>query len=96
MKEIEVRQVVITSMRTRGRGIEGDPIRKVVEVYDFDGTLIADNDPVSMSGNDLVAFYQWCKKNEYNNPTLEDAGIFMFGLSENKERLNNYFTTKFK
>ena len=30
----------------RGKGIEGDPCREVVQIYTLDGELIAENDPI--------------------------------------------------
>jgi len=44
MKDIECKEVIISRLTTKGNGTEENPYRKVVEVYDKDGTLIAQND----------------------------------------------------
>lgn len=40
-----VTQVIISNTKRRGKGIEGDPIRVVTEVFTLDGKLIAEYDP---------------------------------------------------
>jgi len=45
MKEVICKEVVITTLKRRGTGIEHSPIRAITEVYDKDGTLIAEHDP---------------------------------------------------
>lgn len=44
MKEVEVKEVVITTLARAGRGIEGNPIRSVLQVWDKNGDLIAERD----------------------------------------------------
>jgi hypothetical protein len=36
---------VIVSFKTRGKGTEEDPMRRILQVHRKDGTLIAENDP---------------------------------------------------
>lgn len=43
-REVMVRQVIITTNSTRGRGIEGDPIRRVRQIWSMDGELLAEKD----------------------------------------------------
>jgi hypothetical protein len=45
-KEVRVCEVIITNNLVRGKGVEGDPMRKVLQVWSMDGELIAENDPV--------------------------------------------------
>ena len=44
MDTIECKEVIISTLKRRGEGIEGDPIRVVTEVYEKDGTKIAEYD----------------------------------------------------
>jgi len=37
-------EVIITDLETRGKGIEGDPIRMVIQIWRKDGTLLAEKD----------------------------------------------------
>ena len=56
MKGIEVKQVVVTELRRMGTGIAPSPIRIIKEVYDFDGNLIAGNDPCEFSVESILEF----------------------------------------
>jgi hypothetical protein len=40
-----LQEVIITDNTTRGKGVEGDPVRRILQVYAKDGTLIMENDP---------------------------------------------------
>lgn len=40
----KVIQVIVTSAIS-GRGVESDPVREVFQYWDFDGNLLAINDP---------------------------------------------------
>jgi hypothetical protein len=44
MKEVEVKEVVITTLARAGKGVQGDPIRKVIQIWEKDGSLIAERD----------------------------------------------------
>ena len=63
---IECKEVIITDLKTRGTGNVDNPIRNIIQVYDKDGTLIAEHDPspakefVKM---DLVHFGRWLMEN---------------------------------
>lgn len=46
MECAEVVQVIKTKS-TRGNGTSADPIREIVQYWDFDGKLIIEFDPVS-------------------------------------------------
>jgi len=43
---IEIREVIITNLEQRGRGERNSPIRRVCQIYDKDGTLLAEKDPI--------------------------------------------------
>ena len=41
----ELIQVIRTSLTTRGKGVDGDPIRRVTQFWTTDGELLAEVDP---------------------------------------------------
>lgn len=43
--DIICKEVIISKLTTRGRGIVGDPVRRITQVFEKDGTLIAEYDP---------------------------------------------------
>lgn len=43
-QEIICKEVIVSTILRRGKGIENDPVRCVLQVYEKDGTLIAEND----------------------------------------------------
>ena len=47
MDIIRVEKVILSTLRRRGAGKEGDPIRIITEVYTLDGELIAEYDPIN-------------------------------------------------
>lgn len=54
---VKVIQVIISDLLTRGTGKAPDAIRRVTQVYDFDGKLIAENDPVKIfSPENVITF----------------------------------------
>jgi len=45
MKDIEVKEVIISNLTLRGNG-KDDPYRRITQVFEKDGTLIAEYDPI--------------------------------------------------
>lgn len=45
MDTVEVKQVIITTILRRGKGIEGDPIRVITQIWSMEGELIVEIDP---------------------------------------------------
>lgn len=45
MEECRVIQVVKTNLLQRGKGIEGDPIRRVTQYWSMQGDLLWEDDP---------------------------------------------------
>ena len=62
MENIECKEVIISRLSRRGKGVENSPIRVITEVFEKDGTLIAEFDPCpeTFSVMDLVHFARWC------------------------------------
>jgi hypothetical protein len=48
---VRVKKVIITTTLRRGKGIEGDPIRIVTEVFTLEGYKIAENDPIEVQNH---------------------------------------------
>jgi hypothetical protein len=40
-----VAQVILTDLVERGGAVEGDPLRRVTQIWSLDGTLLAEIDP---------------------------------------------------
>lgn len=65
-KEVCVREVIVSNLTRRGAGTRMSPVRIITEVFEKDGTLIAEKDHFNelFTQGDLVHFAQWCiKKN---------------------------------
>lgn len=45
MDEVKVIEVIYCTKKRAGEGVKLDPIRIVTEIFDLDGSLIAENDP---------------------------------------------------
>lgn len=43
-REVGMQHVIITTNATRGRGVEGDPIRRVRQIWSLDGDLLAEKE----------------------------------------------------
>lgn len=37
--------VIVTDLATRGAGVEGDPVRRIRQIWSLDGQLLAEVDP---------------------------------------------------
>ena len=65
MKEVVCKEVIITRLLRRGKGVEYDPIRCITQVFDKKGNLIAEHDPNPSVHNDMdiVDFCRWTGEN---------------------------------
>jgi hypothetical protein len=68
-------EVIITDMFLRGKGTPSEPYRRVVQVWDKDGTLIAENDP-------LPPPLHGCGKSETSARAIVDRLIASDAFSE--------------
>jgi len=59
MDEIYVKQFIFCTKSRRGKGVKESPTRVIVEIYDLDGTLIAENDPLSTNPEDILGFMRY-------------------------------------
>ena len=58
---INVQEVIITDLNRRGNG-KDTPLRRIIEVYEKDGSLIAQNDPMgNYRMEDMIEFAKYCR-----------------------------------
>jgi len=75
MKDVICKEVVITTLARRGAGVPGDPVRGVTQVYDKDGTLIAEYDPGQTDAYKiahLVKFAKWVIRNRVDELDINE------------------------
>ncbi len=53
MDTVICKEVIISTLKRRGTGIEHSPIRIITEVYEKDGTKIAEHDPTPETFNQM-------------------------------------------
>jgi len=83
MDEVFVKQVIICTKQRRGKGIEYSPIRIITEVFDLDGKLIADSDPVgNINPEVMLDFLKW----HYKDISEE----------QHRDRISQYFTEEWR
>lgn len=63
MTDVICKEVIITTLERRGKGEQHSPIRRITQVYDKDGNLIAEHDPSpeTFAAMDLIHFARWLK-----------------------------------
>jgi len=64
--EVVCRELILAKLTRRGKGEKHSPIRVITQVFEKDGTLVAEHDPSpeTFSLMDLVHFHNWCLKNK--------------------------------
>jgi hypothetical protein len=73
----ECREVIITYMETRGNGTELSPIRRITQVFEKDGTLIAEKDPIDETFTllDIIHFATWCMKQKIAPESIKPKDV---------------------
>jgi len=49
--DVEIKECIITRLTIRGRGETGSPKRKIIQVWDRGGNLIAEADPYAQGNS---------------------------------------------
>lgn len=77
MDTVECKELIISTLKRRGLGIKHSPIRVITEVYEKNGTKIAEYDPHPETFNqmDLLHFAQWVKKNQFDADKLDANSV---------------------
>lgn len=72
MDTIQCKELIVSTIRRRGKGDKSSPIRIITEVYEKDGTKIAENDPMpeEFAVLDLVHFARWVNKMKHDPDKL--------------------------
>ena len=52
-KECYTIRVICTYLTCRGKGVEGDPIRRITQYWTMDGYLLAEVDPYNKQAQEL-------------------------------------------
>lgn len=80
MDKVQCREMIISTIKKRGAGVEGDPVRIITEVYEKDGMLVAEHDPCpyAFNANDMLSFVKWVQKMEYDAERLDEACIYQW------------------
>lgn len=62
MDTVICKEVIVSTIARRGKGERHSPIRIITQVFEKDGTLIAENDPSPETFVlfDLINFARWC------------------------------------
>jgi hypothetical protein len=62
MDTVVCKELIVTTLARRGKGVKHSPVRVITQVYDKDGELIAESDPFdeTFSDIDLIHFSRWC------------------------------------
>ena len=68
MKQVECRELIVSRITRRGKGTDHDPIRVITEVFEKNGTKIAehDPDPATFQLFDLIHFARWIQKKDFD------------------------------
>ena len=76
--EVECKEVIITTILRRGKGIEGSPVRCITQVYTKDGVLIAEQDPFpeTFTPEDMRQFARWCCGNDLLGESITTEKVF--------------------
>jgi len=86
-EDIICKEVIVSKIGKRGKGIFPDPIRSITQVFEKDGTLIAEYDPFQnhFNSDSLIKFARWLKKKniDVDNLTNEDFQSFIEATREN-------------
>lgn len=85
MDTVEPKQVVVTTLTRKGRGVAGSPIRMITQVWNQDGSgCIAEHDPYSLSVEQATAcIMAMQEKGSFQRKlTSEEVGALLMGLSK--------------
>jgi len=74
---IECKEVIVSYLTKRGTGVEHSPIRIITEIFEKDGTKIAEHDPSPevFYKNDLIDFAKWLKQVDFDADKISQRTI---------------------
>jgi len=67
MDTVICKELIVATLTRRGKGEKHSPIRIITQVFEKNGTLVAEHDPVDETFNamDLVNFARYCIERNY-------------------------------
>lgn len=65
---VKLIQAIYCTKEKRGTGTESDPVRSIVEIFDVDGNLLAEDDSMSFRVTDAINFAKYY----YESKCLKD------------------------
>ncbi len=74
--EICVKEVIVSLIERRGTGTFFSPVRRITQVFEKDGTLIAEKDPCpdrQFVAFDLIGFFNYCSNTNIKLPSIKDV-----------------------
>ena len=74
---IECKEVIVSYLTKRGTGDKHSPIRIIKEIFEKDGTKIAEYDPSpeTFTQNDLVNFSVWLKLKKFDADEISQRTV---------------------
>jgi len=68
MDTVICKELIVTTLTRRGKGIEHSTIRVITEIWDKDGNKIAENDPTpdTFVAFDLIHFARFLKEKKWD------------------------------
>jgi len=86
MDTVICKELIVATLTKRGKGEKHSPIRIITQVFEKDGTLVAEHDPFdeTFCTMDLVHFAKWCieKNFQVQNVAPEDVNKWLDSIEE--------------
>lgn len=86
MDTVICKELIVATLTRRGKGEKHSPVRIITQIFEKDGTLVAEHDPSpeTFSIMDLVNFTKWCidKDFQVQNVTPEDVNKWLDWISK--------------
>lgn len=75
METIMCKELIVSTIKERGEGTMASPLRRITEVYEKDGTFIAEHDPApgTFTLLDLVHFAIWIRESKVDAIDIKAA-----------------------
>jgi hypothetical protein len=71
MDKVKVMRVIFCDKERRGTGVALDPVRRVDQIYDFKGNLLAESDPcIIYSLKDMTGFALFVAKEKWKTTDI--------------------------
>jgi hypothetical protein len=78
MDKVECKELIVSTLGRRGDGTRHSPVRVITEIFEKDGTKIAEYDPSpeTFAQMDLIYFARWVKKMGYDPENIGGKMVF--------------------